>query len=913
MTPGASAPLGTSVWSGGTLGAVTRHKGALLALVTAVALAISVTVVEAFPNSVPRPLGYAPSPIPPSSPPSARDAALDRATLLPDSSWLRGGLDGMSFNASDCSSLTDCLFGGSLLTGSGDTEAVALGLRRGSWGHVTVIPGTQNSWGQGQVSAVACLSWRYCIVGGQVTNQNASAPFLATEVNGKWGTAFFPWRAAPRTPVFQGAPVSGIACQEAGECTAVVDVDSSPVLRYDTLTERSFVSILRNGHWSEPLWLPGLFHANKLVCSTFSHCVVAGVEEIPGVAVYAKVISLTNGRATRQAVLKPAEGRWDPYEVDALTCRDSTCAAAVCANNMNYGEFEFVALGTAGRWRGATTEEDQCGEELGQLDYVGLFCGERSCLEQSQFGALSKRQGAAYVNEASVARVSRSGWRRVSTEAAPPVNPVIADEPASYDITCTSPGNCIGAVGLAPHSGNPYFVGVAVEQSGQWGPEVPISGLAAGPGSTDSQVTTVSCASVIVCAAGGTYIDAAGALEAFVADRTSSGWSAPVALPKVVRWNAGRNAAITSVACSHPDWCEGVGTYTDATGTTQSFSVAYDGRGWSPPTRLPTQFAGPGAFTGLGSTLQVQSLSCWRPGACVATGQANAAGGSVAFEVALSSGRWSHPWELDSTVSTYGTSAIDVACNDRGSCAQVATEPQWGSQAMTDPAGVGSARSWTSVGLRGEGDLSGIELDFQAISCAPIGQFCEAVGVAEIRGNETVIAAGEVRGHWDRAVSIPGIVPQDVGEPNTGWQPTVTSVACPALGDCILVGALGVGLGDFIAQMTSGRWQPAVLVRGSAAPPNLEEAPSVACVKVGLCALATLVARGSFAVPAVVWIIQDVIGSVYEFPGEARQGTSAIDALACARDGWCVAGGSLVGTDDSTDAAVVTFDSATAR
>jgi hypothetical protein len=86
-------------------------------------------------------------------------------------------------------------------------------------------------------------------------------------------------------------------------------------------------------------------------------------------------------------------------------------------------------------------------------------------------------------------------------------------------LSCASPGNC-GAGGSYTDSSGQAQAFVVAQTSGRWGTAEEVPGTAALNQGRFAEVSSVSCASAVSCAAGGSYSRRSERALAFVADKT---------------------------------------------------------------------------------------------------------------------------------------------------------------------------------------------------------------------------------------------------------------------------------------------------------------------------------------------------------------------------------------------------------
>jgi hypothetical protein len=373
--------------------------------------------------------------------------------------------------------------------------------------------------------------------------------------------------------------------------------------------------------------------------------------------------------------------------------------------------------------------------------------------------------------------------------------------PGVSSVSCASAGSCAAGGSYADASGHSQGF-VAVERHGAWGRAIEVPGLGAlntgGNADLSPGVSSVSCASAGSCVAGGSYADASGHSQGFVAVERDGRWARAIEVPGLGALNTGENAqvpaGVTSVSCASAGSCAAGGDYTDRGGNGQGFvAVERDGR-WATATGVP----GLGALN-KGGAADVFSVSCGAAGSCAAVGDYVDSGqNEQGFVVSLRHGRWGtaiEPRGLGALngESGGGNAAVDsVSCASAGSCAAV------GSYGM--PYGMGFVVSekngaWgKAADVPGLAALDGRIAGANSVSCASPGN-CAAVGdYTNVDGNiQQGFVAAERNGRWGKATGIP-----DLGALNKGGNADASSVSCPpAGGSCAAGGDYADRSGNF--------------------------------------------------------------------------------------------------------------------
>jgi len=84
---------------------------------------------------------------------------------------------------------------------------------------------------------------------------------------------------------------------------------------------------------------------------------------------------------------------------------------------------------------------------------------------------------------------------------------------------------------------------------------------------------TVSCPSAGNCVAGGFYKDGSHHEQAFVASERDGRWAKAIEVPGTAALNAGGSAGVGPVSCGSAGSCAAGGSYTDGSGRLQAFVV----------------------------------------------------------------------------------------------------------------------------------------------------------------------------------------------------------------------------------------------------------------------------------------------------------------------------------------------------
>ena len=151
---------------------------------------------------------------------SQRHGVWGRALEVPGLGALNAG-GGAAVLSVSCASAGNCAAGGFYYR-FGQRHAFVVSQRNRRWGKAITVPGTDTSaGGLAEVISVSCYSAGNCVAGGYYAGRflPPGQAFLASERNGRWGTAIeVPGTATLNT--LKSAQVSSVSCNKTGACTA---------------------------------------------------------------------------------------------------------------------------------------------------------------------------------------------------------------------------------------------------------------------------------------------------------------------------------------------------------------------------------------------------------------------------------------------------------------------------------------------------------------------------------------------------------------------------------------------------------------------------------------------------------------------------------------------------------------------
>ena len=395
-----------------------------------------------------------------------------------------------------------------------------------------------------------------------------------------------------------------------------------------------------------------------------------------------------------------------------------------------------------------------------------------------------------------------------------PGNAALGGDAEPTALACSGVGDCVAAGNAVPREDNLAPPGsLATEKHGVWGKAVPIPGLAAlagGDKAVDIAIESLSCGAPGDCALGGSYVKSGNPRTiAFLATEKNGVWSDAINVPGLETLDTGHYSALYQLSCTGPGDCTAGGLYTitpyqSSPWETAGYVIDEKNGHWGSPVPLP------GVAIVPDSIAQVSAVSCASPGNC-------AAGGNVsiqtsqngvfsttyeAFVLQETGGSWQHARLIPSMseltqlscraagdCTAAGVAGPVSACagNFHGACPAVVLTEKNGSWGTPRPV-ITAAQARTT------------DSSIHALSCASAGN-CVAAGSI---GQQTMVMQ-EKNGTWSAPGQLPG-----VPVVKNGGGSAVTSLACPAAGDCDAGGyydtaADGKQLG-FVATEADGRW-----------------------------------------------------------------------------------------------------------
>jgi hypothetical protein len=447
--------------------------------------------------------------------PAAGEGATAAARHDSSSIWVNEGVPGLAVLKADgyfyilsvsCASGGKCAAGGYYEDSSGNDQAFVVSQQDGIWGTPEVLPGMAplSADGGAQVESVSCPPAGSCAAGGYY--QDASGrleAFLVSEQNGNWGRA----REVPGISALNGggkSQVSSVSCASAGNCAA------GGFFTGVSGEQRAFVVTEKDGTW-------------------------AGAKQIAGTV---------------------PPGVAGPAQVSSVSCASARYCAAGGFYSGASGTQAFVVTERHGTWSSAV-QVLGTGAGKSRALVSSVSCAPTgSCVAGGSYRDGSGQAQAFLVSE-------RNGsWMR--PEQVPRTAALNVDGNANVtSVSCPSAGRCAAAGTYQDRSGHVQAF-VATQSDGKWSGAEQVPGTAALDAGGYAEAESVSCGSAGNCAAGGSYQDSSGHVQAFVVNESDNIWGRAKQVPGIAALNDGGYAWIYSVSCAPAARCSAAGFYLGA-------------------------------------------------------------------------------------------------------------------------------------------------------------------------------------------------------------------------------------------------------------------------------------------------------------------------------------------------------------
>jgi hypothetical protein len=338
--------------------------------------------------------------------------------------------------------------------------------------------------------------------------------------------------------------------------------------------------------------------------------------------------------------------------------------------------------------------------------------------------------------------------------------------------SCARTSVCVAVGTYTDKDGNGQWF-TAAEKNGRWGTavEVPVPAL------DDAGISTVWCAPGGLCAAGGSFTDATGASQAWVRPEVRGRWQPALEVPGLAALDTGGSGVVTfseltSVSCASAGICAAGGQYQIGTVGShnnyppiQPFLVTETKGTWGNAKEVPgIETVSPQSFANASTIF----MTCPSAGNCTAAGYYQAIdpdfcdlGCTGTFMVNERHGKWGQM-----TAEPGLSYVLWLTCPAAGDCVAA------GANDNGDDVWTGELVSETNDHWGGTVVLSGTSA-VNSVSCASPG-YCAAGGLS--RANSGFVIS-EWHGAWGKAITPAGIpVRYSASNPESA---AVSAVACP--------------------------------------------------------------------------------------------------------------------------------------
>jgi hypothetical protein len=400
-------------------------------------------------------------------------------------------------------------------------------------------------------------------------------------------------------------------------------------------------------------------------------------------------------------------------------------------------------------------------------------------------------------------------------------------------VSCAAAGNC-SAGGQYMDASVHRQAFVVRQVNGTWQAAIEVPGTAALNQGGNALITSVSCASAGNCSAGGYYRDGSDHFQAFVVRQVNGTWHAAIEVPGTAALNQGGNAEISSVSCASVGSCSAGGYYRDAFSQHQAFVVSQVNGTWHAAIKVPV------AAALRHGNAEITSVSCASAGNCGAGGRyLDSSRGHQAFVVSQAHGTWHAAIEVPGTAALdQGGNAetSSVSCASAGNCSAGGYYSDSSGSQQAFVVSQASGTWGTAIEVPGTAALNqGRFADISSVSCASAGS-CGAGGIyMDASDHFQAFVVSQAHGTWHTAIEVPGTAAL-----NQGGNAETSSVSCASAGNCSAGGHYNDSSGRqqaFVVSQASGTWGTAIEVPGTAAlnKDGFAGISSVSCASAGSC------------------------------------------------------------------------------
>ena len=374
-----------------------------------------------------------------------------------------------SLGGISCWSAGNCTSVGSYTDSSGNAQAMAATETSGTWAQSTDV--SAPDYGRNtSLDGVSCSSAGNCTSVGSYTDSRSGnfQAMAATETSGTWAQATEITAPGPGNYVFN-AFLYGVSCWSAGNCTAT-GVDTGKFLG-----SHAMAATETSGTWAQATDVPAPpvnasvsspAPLNGVSCWSAGNCTATGSYTDSSGNDQAMTATETSGTwAQPTEVTAPANAQTDPNaDLRGVSCRSArNCTATGLYYDSSGNDQGMAATETSGTWAQATEVTAPANANAS----LGAFLNGVSCWSAGNCTAT----GSYFTNSSNfqaMAATETSGTWAQATEVTAPANAwTDSGGPAGdlYGVSCWSAGNCTATGQYYDSSGN-FQAMAATETSG---------------------------------------------------------------------------------------------------------------------------------------------------------------------------------------------------------------------------------------------------------------------------------------------------------------------------------------------------------------------------------------------------------------------------------------------------------------
>jgi len=418
-----------------------------------------------------------------------------------------------------CATSGNCAAGGYYTDSLGHQQAFVMSEVNGTWGNAIEVPGTAalNTDGRAGIGSVSCTSAGNCSAGGNYTDSaNHDQAFVVSEVNGTWGTAI----EVPGTAALNagGASIHSVSCATSGNCSADGNYNDSAG------HAQVFVASEVNGTWGTAIEVPGTAALNtggsalvhSVSCASAGNCAAGGSYRDSSSHRQAFVVDEVNG-TWGTAIEVPGTAALNTgvaAGIDSVSCASAgNCAAGGFYRDSAGLEQVFLVGEVNGTWGTAIEVPGTAALNIGGTAGITSV----SCASAGNCTAGGYYNDSSGVQALVVDEVNGTWGTAVEVNRTAALNS--GGLAYTTSVSCASAGNC-SAGGVYRDGSNHVQAFVVDEVNGFWDTAIEVPGTAGLNTGGIADITSVSCAPTGTCSAGGNYTASYGLTQAFVASQS---------------------------------------------------------------------------------------------------------------------------------------------------------------------------------------------------------------------------------------------------------------------------------------------------------------------------------------------------------------------------------------------------------